>query len=211
MSTFFSSGWEAGTGILDSVWTSENGTYSILSVATDQFFQGAHSLKCIEVSYDTGYIEYDFSAISTVGLRFAFRVHAAPPSGQIQLASIYGQTNFILTNTTFYWNTGNGGPGTAIGTAFVFSLDTWYQVEVLYTQPGIAWRVWNAGGNTILAGPYSGTSAEGTTVSSIYLGVLAGGNTAGTFWIDSLVADNAAYPGPIVTSFYPLPSSNPTY
>jgi hypothetical protein len=209
MSTFFQSDWEAGTGILDSVWTGDSGTLSILSVATDQFFSGAHSLKCIQASH-IGFIYKNFTAIPTIGMRFAVRIHTAP-SFSIPMAELGGgpMTKCWLTATTFYYD--SDSVGTPIGTPFTFSIDTWYQIEVFYTNSNsaLAWRVWNAGGTTILAGPYSGTAKYPSTIGAIDFGSLAA--DVATFWLDALVADNAAYPGPIVKSFYPFPSFNPSY
>ena len=51
MSTIFSSSWEGG-GVLDNnIWSGTGGdSPGILSVATDQVFAGAHSLKCTSSS-----------------------------------------------------------------------------------------------------------------------------------------------------------------
>ena len=211
MSTFFSSDWEAGTGILDSVWTGDTDAHSILSVSADQFFTGAHSLKCIQANY-TAYLYKTFAAIATIGLRFAVRIHTAPVYYTILGELGGGPMSYIrLYPTTFYVD---NGTGSAIGTPFTFALDTWYQIELLYTNGNttLAWRVWNAGGSKILAGPYSGTPHNPATIGEIYVGPVVDPDTA-TFWLDSLVADNAAYPGPIVTatSFYPMPSFKPGY
>ena len=222
--SFFSSGWENGSGILDSLWTAEGETAGSLSVVASSGSvtppQGSYFLKSFSSSAAMDYIYRAFSNSGTIGVRVFVCIHSAP-AHDIAILNLddYPSTKslailFVPAGThslrVYNWNNDS-----AIGSDFVMSYDTWYQVEILFIAgTSIAWRVWNASGQTLVqAEQKTTTSISATQCGSVYLG-----NTSDTYGeaaelFDSLVIDNTNYPGPLitVTSFYPFPSFKPSY
>jgi hypothetical protein len=225
MSTIFSSSWEGGGARDNNIWTGTAGdTPSILSVATDQVFAGAYSLKCT-CSFTNGNVYLNESPFMTVaGVRFAIRIHSNPNINARVFYLSGALVAFWVTPTgTFFYDNGNGSgdtPGAIIGSSYAFSLDTWYQIELLYnaSNGSMEWKVWDATGKNKLA-DNSGTALYPAQVQTFYLGTIyLGPGTASkgqtiTYWADALVIDNSAFPGPLITatSFYPFPSFKPSY
>jgi hypothetical protein len=215
MATIFSSQWE-GSGTTDSsTWDSDSGGGQ-LSVATDQYLQGTHSLKFNSANTLNQYITKTFSSIATIGIRVAIRIGttAAPQ----YFMGIYGSGNFLVylvfTTTTIYVLNAYGGGH--IGSDYTYTANTWYQIEVLYTySTSIKYRIWNAAGTSLLQTEQtSSTSIAPYLASTIYLGAIIAEGDTETWWLDSFIADNAAYPGSYTApsaSRYFFPSFHPNY
>ena len=207
MSTLFSSDWE-GTTTLDSVWDSEYNS-SILSVASDQKFTGAKSLKCSGSNAD--YLIKSFTSSAICGVRFAFRFHTLTSANNILfLNSGISQIMQISINSATKTISGWDSGGTAyIGTGYVFSLDTWYQLELKSVYHGsLSWKLWDSTGKNLLKAEQSVSKPANPNITNIWFGP---DTFNGTMWFDSFIADNAGYPGPLKGSFYPFPSFNPSY
>jgi hypothetical protein len=181
-----------------------------MAVATDQKLTGANSLKySIPSSAYAAYVYKTIASASSVYVRFALRINSVGSGNEIPICSLDSFAILYLNGTagTINFNAGSMG---YIGSNFTYALNTWYQIELFYIQNStVGWRVWNGAGNTLLAGPYTGSAQNNSPVTEIDLGPMDGQQV--TMWVDAFVADNAQYPGPIVTSFYPFPSFHPSY
>ena len=197
MSTIFSSQWE-GAGVTDSSTWTETGSGN-LSVATDQTFQDAHTLKFTGTGTD--YLEKLITGVATCAFRFAIRINASGGADDFVIMRSAGPGDmmvFAVGATTIYCYNNNGGAH--VGSDFTFTANTWYQVEMIFVQnTSMKWKVWNASGNTLVWSEQTlSTGVNNNTCDTVHLGSVTG-SASHTLWIDSFVSDNAAYPGPYIS------------
>jgi hypothetical protein len=205
MASIFTSSWE-GTGILDSsTWTAEGGSDSgVLTVATDQFLGGTHSLKANTTTSTFYYVYRDFTTTATCGARFGIRVNSfGATNGYVFMFFGAGDNNCSIrvdggAGTIYCVNEATSGH---IGSDFTYTANTWYQVELLFVNAtSIKWKVWNAAGTSlVLSEQTSTTSIRAADTTRIYAGLISGLAGTVTFWEDVVAADNAVYPGPYVS------------
>jgi hypothetical protein len=220
MATVFSSGWE-GSGILDSsTWTAESGSGG-LSVATDQHHQGSQALNFsagVTAAFDSVY--KTITAINTCCIRIAVRVNDISSGYDNYIVDLAAVSGHILCMVGIYYDKyirgyrrSNATTWELVGTPFPISYDTWYQVELKYINSStVSWKVWDAAGTTLLQSEQVGAASFfSESVTYLEVGQRNGSGSKAIYWLDSFIADDANYPGPLITSVHhPFPCFNPT-
>jgi hypothetical protein len=201
--TFFTSNWEGESTILDGKWTGESGTVSgYLSLDKSRYLDGTRSLYYNYGSNDDFVYKTLSPAKSTVGVRFAINIKAVPSDFlvlNIRDNSGYGNMVVVVITTTNI-QVYNEGSASYIGTGYTFSLNTWYQVEVVFTNNTIIkWRVWDATGrNLVKAEQSTSTSVPNSNCDLFEIGGLSGPGGTAQFYFDTVALSSTGYPGPYI-------------
>ena len=206
MSVIFKSYWTSGNGILDGIWTQEDGTTLQLSVDPVSIANGfpADLLYYYSNTPPTAdYLQKNISGVGTIGIRFAFLLTAFPGTtcGMLTFENA-ANSKYILTvevNTAGALLLYNQDGGAQVGSSLQLSTNTVYQVEVLFiNNTQISMRVWNAAGTSLVLAEQKVTSpVQPYNCDTVYLGQFNAPGGSHFIWeFATFVADNSGYPGP---------------
>lgn len=194
MAVVFSDGFETNDF---SAWSTSSGT---IATSTAQVNEGTYSARINLAVSGTGFVRKDIYGVDQTGSLYAraYIYIATAPSATIQVLRFSSTANAhvgSLRLTSSRTLTLNAASNATIGSASAaLSLNTWYYIELKITAPS------NPG---TLEGKLNGTSfASGNnSAQGSFARLLTGNvtpNATGDIYIDSVVANDSAYPGAIV-------------